>query len=79
MLGGEVGQLPFINLDFIHAFQWVLDYCVKKFVHEIKNVVVWLAEGRISKELLLKIITSLIMDDEYPEELKLEILEAANL
>ena len=55
------------------------DYCVKKFVHEMENIVVWVAEGRISKELLQKIITSLIMDDEYPEGLKLEIFEAVDL
>jgi death-on-curing protein len=52
------------------------DYCVKKFVLEMENIVVWLAEGKISKELLLRIITSLIMDDGYPEELKLELIEA---
>lgn len=52
------------------------DYCVKKFVLEMENIVVWLAENKISKELLLKIVTSLIMDDEYPEELKLELIEA---
>lgn len=52
------------------------DYCVKKFVREMENIVVWLAEGKISKELLLKLITSIIMDDDYPEALKLELVEA---
>lgn len=52
------------------------DYCVRKFVLEMENIVVWLAEGKISKELLLKLITSLIMDDDYPEELKLELVAA---
>ncbi len=52
------------------------DYCVKKFVREMENIVVWLAEGKISKELLLKLINSIIMDDDYPEALKLELLEA---
>ncbi|MDY0273853.1 MAG: type II toxin-antitoxin system death-on-curing family toxin [Desulfomicrobium sp.] len=52
------------------------DYCVRKFVHEMENIVLWLAEGKISKELLLKLINSLIMDDDYPEMLKLELLEA---
>lgn len=52
------------------------DYCVKKFVQEMENIVVWLAEGKISKDLLLKLITSLIMDEDYPEELKLELVEA---
>lgn len=52
------------------------DYCVQKFVTEMENIVVWLAEGKVSKELLLKIITSLIMDDDFSEELKLELIEA---
>ncbi|MEZ5454073.1 MAG: type II toxin-antitoxin system death-on-curing family toxin [Thiothrix sp.] len=52
------------------------DYCVKKFVIEMENIVVWLAEGKVSKDLLLKLVTSLIMDDEYPESLKLELVEA---
>ncbi len=55
------------------------DYCVKKFVHEMENIVVWLAEGKISKDLLLKLVTSLIVDDEYPETLKLELVEALSM
>lgn len=51
------------------------DYCIKKFVQEMENIVVWLAEGKISKKLLLKIVTSLIIDNEYPEALKLELVE----
>ncbi|GGN19105.1 MULTISPECIES: type II toxin-antitoxin system death-on-curing family toxin [Marinomonas] len=53
-------------------------YCVKKFVLEMENIVVWLAEGKVSKELLLKLITSLIMDDDYPETLKIELIDAIN-
>ena len=52
------------------------DYCVKKFILEMENIVVWLARNKISKELLLKLVTSIIMDDEYPEELKLELIDA---
>lgn len=55
------------------------DYCVKKFVLEMENIVVWLAEGKISKELLQKLITSLISDDEYPETLKLELVDALDM
>ena len=54
------------------------DYCVQSFVQEMENIVVWLAENKISKDLLQKIITSLIMEEEFSEELKLEILEAVN-
>ena len=52
------------------------DFCVQKFALEMENIVVWVAENKVSKELLQRLITSLIMDDEYPEELKLELLES---
>lgn len=52
------------------------DYCVQKFVAEMENIVVWVARNDISKELLLKLITSLVMDDSYSEELKLELIAA---
>jgi len=52
------------------------DYCVEKFVIEMEEVVVWIAENKINKDLLLKLVTSIIMDDEYPEELKLELYES---
>jgi death-on-curing protein len=55
------------------------DYCVRKFVLEMENIVVWLAENKISKDLLIKLITSIIMDDEYPEDLKLELYDALTL
>lgn len=51
------------------------DYCVKKFTLEMENIVVWLAESKISKELLCKLIGSIInYEDEYSEELKYELI-----
>lgn len=51
------------------------DYCVKRFVLEMENIVVWLAESRISKELLCKLVTSIIEnEDEYSESLKYELI-----
>jgi death-on-curing protein len=52
------------------------DYCVKKFIHEMENIAVWLAEGKINKDLLHEIIISIVMDDDYPEGLKLKIVHA---
>ena len=52
------------------------EYCIKKFVLEMENIVVWLAEGKIDKALLLKLMSSLLIDDEYPESLKLELFYA---
>lgn len=50
------------------------DYAVKKFVLEMENIAVWVAEGLISKELLGEIIKSLIYEDDYSETLKLKII-----
>ncbi|PZO38892.1 MAG: type II toxin-antitoxin system death-on-curing family toxin [Pseudanabaena frigida] len=52
------------------------DYIVEKFVLEMENVAVWVAEGKINKDLLREIIKSLIYEDDYSESLKLEILIA---
>ncbi|WP_055077390.1 type II toxin-antitoxin system death-on-curing family toxin [Pseudanabaena sp. 'Roaring Creek'] len=52
------------------------DYIVKKFVLEMENIAVWVAEGKINKDLLREIIKSLIYEDDYSESLKLEILIA---
>lgn len=53
-------------------------YCVKKFVLEMENIVVWLAEGKIEDDLLFDIIKSIIEEDEYSEEIKFRIYEAIN-
>ena len=51
-------------------------YCVKKFMLEMENIVVWVADNKIPKALLQKLITSIIVDDDYPEALKAELFEA---
>ena len=43
---------------------------------QMENIIVWLADGRISKELLAEIIDSLIYEEDYSEELKLKIVKA---
>lgn len=52
------------------------DYIVKHFVREMENIAVWVADNVIDKELLYKIISSILYDDEYSIALKLEIYEA---
>ncbi len=52
------------------------DFAVTQFVRAMENMVVWLAENKISKELLAEIVHSLICDDDYPESLKLRIANA---
>lgn len=48
-------------------------FVVKKFIQEMENISYHMAAGTISKELLKKIITSLIYELDFSEELKLEI------
>lgn len=49
-------------------------YVVQKFVKEMENIVVWVAEGKISKEFLKELIASIIYDDEYPENLHFRLM-----
>lgn len=52
------------------------DYIVQHFVREMENIAVWVADNVIDKELLHKIISSILYEDEYSISLKLEIYEA---
>ncbi|ECD2355169.1 type II toxin-antitoxin system death-on-curing family toxin [Salmonella enterica subsp. enterica serovar Braenderup] len=52
------------------------DYIVQHFVREMENIAVWVADNVIDIELLHKIISSILYDDEYSIALKLEIYEA---
>ena len=48
------------------------DYVVHYFATEMENIVIWLEQNKISRELLKEIIASLTEED-YSEELKLKI------
>lgn len=52
------------------------DYCINKFVIEMEEIVVWLAEGKIKDDLLLEIIKSIIEEDEFSEALKVKLIDA---
>ena len=52
------------------------EYCEKKFIYVMENIAVSVADNIINKDLLQKIISSLLYEIEYSEELKLEIFEA---
>lgn len=47
-----------------------------KFLREMESISYHVAAGNIGKELLHRIITSFLYEDDYSEELKLELLEA---
>lgn len=52
------------------------DYVVKRFVKEMENIAVWVADNVIDKNLLHQIISSILYDDDYSESIKLAIVEA---
>lgn len=53
-----------------------LDVIVSRFIREMENYVVAVADNSINKELLSEIITSLIYEDSFSETLKLKIYHA---
>ncbi|MCW5961023.1 MAG: Fic family protein [Pyrinomonadaceae bacterium] len=51
-------------------------YCVGRFYSEMENISVFVAEGKIDKELLHEIICAIILEEFDSEELKLKIYNA---
>ncbi len=49
---------------------------VSKFIIEMENIAVHVADNRIDKDLLFEIISSLIYEEDYSEELKLKIIDS---
>lgn len=46
-----------------------------EFIERTENIAIYVAENRINKELLRRIIYSILFEDDYSEELKLDILK----
>lgn len=55
-----------------------LENLANKFVIEMENVTVAVAQNLIDKDMLHEIIYSIVNEDEYSEELKLKIINAIN-
>ncbi len=53
-----------------------LEVFVDKFIIEMENIAVTVADNMIDKELLSEIINSLINEEDYSEQLKLKIINA---
>lgn len=53
-----------------------LESLVNKFIIEMENIAVTVADNIIDKDLLLEIITSIIFEEDYSEELKLKVIHA---
>jgi death-on-curing protein len=54
-------------------------FIVNRFIEQMENISVDVADNRISRELLFEIISSLIYEEDYSEELKLKIIYAKGL
>lgn len=52
------------------------DYVVTRFVHEMENIAVYVAESAVSKDLLREIVASILYEDEFSEDLKLALISA---
>jgi death-on-curing protein len=51
-------------------------FLTENFIAEMENIAVDVADNRIDKELLFEIISSIIYEEDYSEELKLKIIYA---
>lgn len=52
------------------------DYAVKRFVLEMENIAVYVADNVIGKDLLRSIVEALLYEEDYPESLKLAMVDA---
>ncbi|MCL7989401.1 Fic family protein [Sphingobacterium sp. lm-10] len=56
-----------------------LDVIVNKFIIEMENIAVAIADNAIGKDLLSEIVSSLLNEEDYNEQLKLKIVNALKL
>ncbi len=52
------------------------DFAVKRFVLEMENIAVYVADNVIGKDLLRSIVEALLYEEDYPESLKLAMVDA---
>lgn len=52
------------------------DFRVSRFLREMENIAVDVADNRVDKELLFELITSILYEDDYSEALKLKLVHA---
>lgn len=55
------------------------DFLVTRFIIEMENIAVDVADNRIGKDLLYEIICSILYEDDFSDELKLKIIEAKDI
>ncbi|UFH36431.1 type II toxin-antitoxin system death-on-curing family toxin [Flavobacterium acetivorans] len=55
------------------------DFKVSHFIREMENIAVQVADNKIDKDLLQEIITSILYESDYDEELQLKIVNAISV
>lgn len=53
-----------------------LDALVSKFIVEMENIAVYIADNKIEKALLRDIISSILTEDDFSDDLKLRLIDA---
>ncbi|MBK8356500.1 MAG: type II toxin-antitoxin system death-on-curing family toxin [Saprospiraceae bacterium] len=56
-----------------------LSFRVNRFIEEMENIAVDVADNRIDKDLLFEIVCSLTYENDFSEELKIKIINAKGL
>lgn len=51
-------------------------YAIPGFVSQMENIAVWVADNIVGRDLLLELITSMIYEEDFSEELKLKLVMA---
>lgn len=49
-------------------------YAVLDFISKMENIAVWVADNVVNRDLLQELITSIIYEEDYSEELKLRLI-----
>ncbi len=66
-----------LSAYFLEINGW--DFIVSKFIKETENIAVDVADNRVDKDLLFEIISSILYDLDYSEELKLKIIQVKDI
>jgi death-on-curing protein len=66
-----------LSTYFLEINGW--SFVCNKFIREMENFVVDVADNVIDKELLKEIITSILFEDEFSEILKIKIYRAKSI
>lgn len=61
-------------MDFLNLNGYL--FVIRRFISEMENMSIHVAAGNINRDLLKEIITSIIYEDDYSQQLKLKIIEA---